>query len=112
MPAEYLLNANRLGMRLQIGDDPAREIGGVAGDVRHWGLAEAARPEVYVPYLQHPTNDMTLVVRSSLPESAVGQLVRRELTAIDPDQAVFNVRTMERALTLTPARLGCWRPTT
>lgn len=87
-----------VGRRLHIGDEAPREVVGVVGDVKHWGLTEGARPEVYVPYLQNPTNYFALVVRSPLPGAAVEGLVRGGLVALDPDQAVFNVRTMEDVL--------------
>ncbi len=97
-----------VGRRLHIGDGPPREVVGVVGDVKHWGLAEGARPEVYVPYLQHSTNYLALVVRSPLPAPAVGALVRSTLVALDPDQVVFNVRTMEEVLSdsVTTSRIS------
>lgn len=89
------LESSPIRRRLHVGEGPLREIIGVVGDVKHWGLAERARPEVYVPYSQQPTNYVALVIRSALPAHAVDGLLRDTLASLDPDQAVFNVRTME-----------------
>jgi putative ABC transport system permease protein len=76
-------------------ENPWRTIVGVVGDVRHYGLDIAPEPQFYLPYRQNPTQFMTLVVRSAnSPESQIAP-VREQIWAIDKDQPVFSIRTME-----------------
>ena len=76
-------------------ENPWRTIVGVVGDVRHYGLDIAPEPQFYLPHRQNPTQFMTLVVRSANnPESQIAP-VREQIWAIDKDQPVFGVKTME-----------------
>ena len=75
------------------------EIVGVAGDVRHRGLEEDARPEMYISYLQNTVWPvMNLVVQTDGDPDVLVPAVRREIEAIDKGQPVFNVKTMEELL--------------
>ena len=51
-------------------DDPRKDpkwatIAGIVGDVRHRGVDEPARPELYQPHAQSPYRSMILTVRQS-----------------------------------------------
>jgi putative ABC transport system permease protein len=72
-----------------------REVVGVVADVRHAGLETAAPPEVYMPFAQRSVQEMTVVVRTSGDAPALTAAVRREVRAIDPDQPIANVRTLD-----------------
>jgi putative ABC transport system permease protein len=74
----------------------AREIVGVAGDVRYGGVRDTAQPVVYVPMAQTPIWDLMVFLRSSGRDAtALASRARHELTALDPGVAMANVRTME-----------------
>ena len=51
---------------------------------------------VFVPYRQEPPAGALLIVRSRLDPTAVMNAVRREVAAVDPDQPVFTVQTVEQ----------------
>jgi putative ABC transport system permease protein len=51
-----------------------------------------------VPYRRSPSAFVVLVVRSELPPEAVGGAVRTEVQAVDPDQPVFSIQTIDEAL--------------
>jgi len=75
------------------------EIVGVAGDVRHRGLEEDARPEIYISYLQNTVWPvMNLVIRTTGDPALFVPAVRRELQALDPGQPVFSIKTMDQLL--------------
>jgi len=78
-----------IGMRLQrtAGTRPWVTVVGIAGDVRDVGLAESPPPTLYIPYDQGKANlpEMSFVVRTALPASAVARAVRDRIAAIDPD---------------------------
>jgi putative ABC transport system permease protein len=87
----------------------AFRIVGVAGDVRNLDLATDPRPTMYISTGQMLWPTMTLVVRtrSDIPVAAA---IRKTVSALDPQLAVFNVRTMETMLEGSAAqpRLTAW----
>jgi putative ABC transport system permease protein len=89
-----------VGHRLIVGgtigaDQAAREIVGVAGDVR--ASLESAPPlQIYVPYPQNPWPSMSVAVRTSGDPGLWSRRVREAVSALDPDQAPYNVRTFDQ----------------
>ena len=77
---------------------PWRTVVGVVGDVKQYGLDRPGTTALYVPLTQMPTSAMTLVVRTRLEPAEMVAAIRREILALDPEQAVFNIRTMEELL--------------
>ncbi len=78
---------------------------GVAGNVRHTGLDKDPRPEMYYPYSQLPEKSagfvagiMFLAVRTNVTPTTLIDSVRAQVAAIDSNQPVFNVRTMDSLL--------------
>jgi putative ABC transport system permease protein len=64
--------------------------------------------EVYVPLAQNPAYSMSIVVRGAAGDPLqLAGAVQREIGAIDKDQPIFNVRTMERVVSesLAPQRV-------
>ncbi len=74
---------------------------GVVENVRQWGPYRSARAEHYLPYSAPGWERgyrMYLIVKTDVdPLSIVGQ-VRQAVLAVDPDQPISEVRTMERVL--------------
>jgi putative ABC transport system permease protein len=88
---EYVALANAaLSRKLQIV--------GVAGDVKQFGLAASPEPEMYISYFQEPRRFINLVVRSTVDPSSLAGAIRGEIKAVDPEQPVFDIRTMEQVL--------------
>jgi putative ABC transport system permease protein len=52
----------------------------------------------YVPVRQDPPGFASVMIRSAVSPETMMTAVRKEVQAIDPDQPVFNLRTMERAM--------------
>lgn len=75
-------------IRLEFGNDGAREIVGVVGDVLHTGLTQEARPEVFLPMAQYPFGSMTLVVHADAPAGRVIADIKREIWRIAPTLAI------------------------
>jgi putative ABC transport system permease protein len=88
-----------VGRRITFGgDNDFMEIVGVVGDVRHFAFDRVPQPEVYVPYAYDPWPFMALVIRAEKdPLNLVGA-VRAQILAVDPEQPVYGVRTMEEVL--------------
>jgi putative ABC transport system permease protein len=54
--------------------------------------------QIYLPHSQYPTSFNTIVVKTDGDSAAMTNAVRREILAVDKDQAVFNVTTLEQLL--------------
>ncbi|HEX8457753.1 MAG TPA: ABC transporter permease [Pyrinomonadaceae bacterium] len=103
-------DADLIGQRLNFGGEKETdncEIVGIVGDIKHESLVEKIVPEVYTPLTQQPWYTMSIVVRATGDPAGLGGAVQREIGAIDKEQPVYNVRTMERVLSesLAPQRV-------
>lgn len=104
MAKKFWPNEEAVGKRVRFyNSDPTsqrpwRTIVGVVGDVKQYGLDASGGIALYVPQLQQPQSTLTLVVRTRTEPAAMIETVRREILAIDSEQAVFNVATMEEVL--------------
>jgi putative ABC transport system permease protein len=72
------------------------EIVGVVGDTKMYGLANPSRLEVYVPFRQAPSDDMNLLLQSSLDPTALTSAARGVVSSIDKDQPIFAISTMSQ----------------
>ncbi len=103
MAKTYFPNESPMGKHLQLGatpdkDTPWMEVVGVVGDIKQ-NLATEAPTEMYVPVVQGnkilPVFGMSMVLRTSNePRSQISSL-NAAVHAIDPNQPVINIRTME-----------------
>ncbi|HEX5706696.1 MAG TPA: ABC transporter permease [Pyrinomonadaceae bacterium] len=80
------------------------EIIGIVGDVRHTSLDAEVRPTVYWPHPELPLTVMTVVARTKGDPLALASAAQREVQAIDPQQPVADVRTMEQWLAQSTER--------
>jgi ABC-type antimicrobial peptide transport system permease subunit len=82
--------------------DDSFTIVGVVGDLRNVGLEQKIYPEVYVPYTTtgymedfiHPT----LLVTAKIPPQDIANAVIQQIHAVDSEQAVMQVQTVEKLL--------------
>jgi putative ABC transport system permease protein len=88
-----------LGRTIRWGKDDklTRTVVGVVSDARGNPL-EPVRPEIYLVHTQQAAAAMQLLVRTTGNPAGVAKLARAEVAAVDPHQAVSNVRTMEDLL--------------
>jgi putative ABC transport system permease protein len=97
-----------VGQRILLGgggvDSVWRTVVGVVGDVRHRGLSEAARPEMFLPYAQFPAGTgnppaaMYVAIRAAGDPEALTSQLRATVAALDPDTPVAETQTMEAAM--------------
>jgi len=74
------------------------EIIGVVGDVRNSDADAGTLPQVYVPSSQNPQRTMAVVIRTERNPEQAFSAVRSAVAALDKDQPIFDVATMERVL--------------
>ena len=72
------------------------EIVGVVGDTKTGSLTGEGGMQIYVPHAQDSQwNFMGLVIRTAGDPAAFAATLRHEVQALDKDQPVYNVRTMD-----------------
>jgi len=87
---------NPVGKHVLVGRGPdLSEVVGVAADIRNKGLAEETQAQLYLPFPQLAWGDMNLLVRTAVPPMSMAQTVRTQVAAVDPDQPVTAVQTVD-----------------
>jgi putative ABC transport system permease protein len=90
-----------IGRRLDVEmfDTPQpAEIIGVVGNVRYDSLIDESPPAVYFPHPDLTYSFMTLVIRTDGDPTAIAPAVQREIRALDPNQPISDVRTMNQVM--------------
>jgi putative ABC transport system permease protein len=83
-----------VGQRIRMGRGTVAEVVGVVGEVHDAGLEAQPEPTVYVPFRQRPESQVRFVVRHAN-AAAMASGMKEALYAVDSNQPVYNVRTMD-----------------
>jgi putative ABC transport system permease protein len=97
MARRYWSGQDPLGRRIRLDqrDGAMVQIVGVAADSKNLFIAMDPLEMLYVPRLQHPSADATLLVHTDGPPAIMAGPLRDEVRALDPEMPVIGVRTME-----------------
>lgn len=90
-----------LGGRVRTGpEDPWIEVVGIVGNTLNQGLDAPTSPEVFASHRQVPgwSNQLFVLVRTQGEPRSVLPAVREQIRALDADQPVYGIRTVEEAL--------------
>lgn len=71
---------------------------GVARNVKHDGLDQDSKPEVYMPYRQQPRSQMDVVLDSRVDPASLIGAARGVVRRADADLAPYEIRTMRERL--------------
>jgi putative ABC transport system permease protein len=119
VPASVAVVGERLARRIWPGEDPLGKrlklggptstapwltVVGVVGDVKSRGMDVETPLQIYIPFFSEPNLYMALAARTNSDPAALTRVVAEEARAIDGDQPVYNVRTMEQALAVSTAQ--------
>jgi putative ABC transport system permease protein len=89
-------NQNPIGKHVVVGRWPGPvEVVGVSSDIKNKGLAQETQPQVYIPFPQLPWGNMNLLVRTAVPPLSLTAQVRAQIAALDPDQPVTGIQTID-----------------
>jgi putative ABC transport system permease protein len=108
-------NGNPIGKRISFSTQNPKwyEIVGVVGNVKHRGLDLQDHPELYIPALQPLFQDgnvpaLYLAVRTANDPMQVAGVVRAEVAAIDRDQPIASLMTMDQRISdsIAPRRFN------
>jgi putative ABC transport system permease protein len=116
---KFFPNEDPIGQQILLRYEPypvdefrPRQIVGVVGDVKHFGLGEQTPPFVYAPFAQQPSVfpggatrahlHKALVLRTAAGSPDVGgnfaTMVKEAAATVDPDQPVTSIMTMDHVL--------------
>src|SRR5579859_1158054 len=99
---KYFPNVNPLGRHIEIshGKQPGAwsEVVGVAGNVNEYSGQTAPRPHIFEPLLAQPSDTIKIMVRTRGNPAAFSAALRQAVFAVDKDQALISVRTMDKVI--------------
>jgi putative ABC transport system permease protein len=98
MAKRFFPDQDPIGQRIHVTNGPEtfREIVGIVGDVKQYGLNRETPVQTYTPFLQQPFfNSMSMVMRTAGDPVGLGPAIRREVLNLDKDQPVASTRALE-----------------
>ncbi len=101
--------------RMLTADGDTLEVVGVARNGKYMNIGEAPRPAIFRSFAQTSPGSATLAIRTARPPSDIGPAMRAVMQEIDPDVAVYDVRSMATHLdngsAFMPFRLAAFMTT-
>ena len=98
----FWANGDAVGKSVLIGhpapNNPALTVVGIVSDTKQYGLGAATRWEVYLPYLQHPTENFRVVVRTAIRPEDLTAAIKTEIHGVDPDVPISELETMRQVV--------------
>jgi putative ABC transport system permease protein len=96
----YWPNEDAVGRFIEMGAFGAGhcEIVGVVADTRQTSLGDEPAAGIYIPFTQESMPWQTLVVRTKNDPMGLAALIRHEVTALDPEQPVSRIATMDELM--------------
>lgn len=106
MAKKFFPDEDPIGKRINVsvGPEAYREIVGIVGDVKQYGLAQPTTLQTYEPYVQMPFSSMTLVVRSDGNLTPLGGAIRSAVLSLDREQPVSRMRPLEQIVSESLAK--------
>ncbi|MDQ1610292.1 MAG: hypothetical protein QOG00_223 [Pyrinomonadaceae bacterium] len=103
----YFPNEDPVGKQLAAaleGGGVKREIVGVVGNIRSASLTTEPKPSMYIPYAQVSPQLVFLSVRTQTAPLNLASAVRNEVLAVDKDQPVYEIQTMQQVVNRSAAQ--------
>jgi putative ABC transport system permease protein len=94
---KYFAGGDAVGRQISLDGHQWATVIGVAGDVRQFGPASDVPEQIYLPLTLATTRDLRVLVRSGAGAAATSTLIRQIVHAVDPNQPVTDVVTLEDA---------------
>ena len=108
MARTFWPNEDAIGKRLKRGGrqstQPWLTIVGVVRHVRYRTLEEPSRVQLYMPHAQVPTTGMSLAIKADVDPRTLSNSIQREVIAVDREQPVWAVRTMDELMATSVMR--------
>ena len=106
MARQFFPNEDPIGKRINItnGPDYWREIVGIVGDIKQYGVDKATSAQSYEPFAQVPFTSLNVVIRTKGSAAALLGALRPAVYAVDKDQPVGVIRPLEEIMADSVAR--------
>jgi putative ABC transport system permease protein len=102
MAERWWKNESPVGKHIRLGEleskSPWLTIVGVVGDIMHNPYGREPRRTIYVPFPQAPQLSMDIGVRTAGDPLALGPAVRAAIRAVDREQPIADLQSMEKAI--------------
>ena len=94
---QHFPNEDPIGKRINItnGPDTWREIVGIVGDIKQYGVDKATSNQSYEPFAQVPFSGINVVIRTKGSPAPLLSALRPTVYAVDKDQPVGIIRPLE-----------------
>ncbi|PZR72688.1 MAG: ABC transporter permease [Chthoniobacterales bacterium] len=106
MARQHFPNEDPIGKRINItnGPDTWREIIGIVGDIKQYGVDKATSSQSYEPFAQVPFGSLNVVIRTGGSPAALLGAIRPAVYAVDKDQPIGAIRPLEEIMADSIAR--------
>jgi putative ABC transport system permease protein len=103
---QFFPGQNPIGKRINMTNGPQtwREIVGVVNDVHNRSIDDEMKPQSYDPLAQRPFTTLGFVLRTASDPATLSAALRREVYAVDPEQPVGRIDTLESLVAASMAR--------
>ena len=106
MAEQYFPDEDPIGQGIHVTNGPEtfRDSVGIVGNTKQYGLAAEAPVQTYEPWAREPFAGVLLVVRATGDPAALASAVRAAVAAVDPNQPISSIQTVERVVSDSVAR--------
>ena len=106
----FFPHSDPIGHKLRLGPTVTAPIVGIVSDVRETQIDRPSEPTVFFSFLQYQPHDMVLVISTAVPPRSVTAAVRGAIRAVDPEQPVYRVQTMDAVVadSISSNRFSFW----
>ena len=103
---QFFPNEDPIGKRILVtnGPDVWRQIVGIVGDIKQYGVDKETTSQTYEPYAQYPFRSLNVVLRTSDSGASLAGALRPAVYAVDKDQPVGTIQPLEEILGATIAK--------
>jgi putative ABC transport system permease protein len=100
MARQHFPNEDPIGKRINItnGPDTWRQIVGIVGDIKQYGVDKATSAQSYEPFAQVPFSSLNVVIRTNGAPAALLGALRPAVYAVDKDQPIGTIRPLEEIM--------------
>ncbi len=103
---QYFPNEDPIGKRILVtnGPDAWRQIVGIVADIKQYGVDKPATSQTYEPFAQAPFSSLNVILRTTGSTAAISGNLRPVVYAVDKDQPVGTIQSLEDILGDTIAK--------
>jgi len=103
---QFFPNEDPIGKRILVtnGPDVWRQIVGIVGDIKQYGVDKETTSQTYEPYAQYPFRSLNVVLRTNDSGASLVGALRPAVYAVDKDQPVGTIQPLAEILGATIAK--------